>query len=117
MRDWTPLRERYLRDPLPIQLGGIAANLERIRVYSQHESRCSLVENMIDESKYLIEWIGAGADLEAQTELVDIQIQLAVWQLNWQAIWNDVERRQQVARQAGQWSERLLELSGVLNAE
>lgn len=30
MRDYTKTRQRYLRDPLPTRLGGVAANLARL---------------------------------------------------------------------------------------
>ena len=31
MKDWTSIRDRYLRDNLPVRLGGLAANLSRIK--------------------------------------------------------------------------------------
>ena len=35
MKDWTAIRERYLRDQLPIRLGGLAAHLSRIKSFNQ----------------------------------------------------------------------------------
>jgi hypothetical protein len=34
MKDWTTIRDRYLHDALPIRLGGLAANLARIKSFS-----------------------------------------------------------------------------------
>lgn len=115
MRDWQSYKERYLHDPLPIRLGGLAANLARINSFSDHDGHFDLVRNMIEDSEYLVEWAAPDATLETQAELVELQIQLAVWHLKWQTIWSDVERRRAVAAHAGTWSERVLELSGLLN--
>lgn len=35
----SALRERYLRDPLSIRLGGIAANMARIASFSEHPAK------------------------------------------------------------------------------
>ena len=77
------IRERYLRDELPIRLGGLAANLARIVSFAgqPHETGKypSTVEHLLEESEWFIEWNGPDAPLETQTELVELQIQLAVW--------------------------------------
>jgi broad specificity phosphatase PhoE len=98
-----------------VRLGGVAANLARIESASANEAHCELVRNMIQDSEFLIEWTAPDAEISTASELVEMQIQLAIWQLKWQTIWSDMERRKQVAAQAGQWSERVLELSGLLD--
>jgi hypothetical protein len=47
--------------------------------------------------------------------LVEIQRQLARWQHGWQDLWADPVARAAVAAQAGAWSKRVLEQSGLLN--
>ena len=54
------------------------------------------------------------AELNVQAELVELQLQLARWQHKWSDIWADPERRAFVAEQAGQWSRRVLDMSGLL---
>lgn len=115
MRDWDKLKVRYLRDDVPHRLGGVAANLARVRTYFLYQNHDSFVEMMIDESKHFLEWTVLDASQEIQSELVDLQIQLAVWQRNWPLIWSDPGRRVAVSGLAGRWSERLLELSGLLS--
>lgn len=117
MRDWDSYRERFVRDVIPIRLGGVSANLARIQSASRHDEHFELVRNMLEDSEFLIEWTAPEADVDVAGELVEIQIQLARWVLTWQTIWNDIERRRAVAEQAGKWSDRLLDLSALLNEE
>ena len=115
MKDWTQIRERYLRDDLPVRLGGLAANLSRIKSFSANEASHAVLESLIDESKMFIEWTAAQAEVNTAEKLVDIQVQLALWQLQWKTIWPDASRRSEVAKQADIWSKQVLELSGLLN--
>jgi hypothetical protein len=114
MKDCKSIRERYLRDALPLRLGGLAANLARIKSFSDHPDHCDVVESILDESKFFIEWTTPDAGLALQGELIKLQIQLAHWQLNWSAIWSDPVQRVAVAEKAREWSDRLLEMSGLL---
>jgi hypothetical protein len=112
--DWAAVRERYLRDGLPIRLGGLATNLARVTSFSSHAATRDAVEGLLEESKFLIEWTAAEADVDVAAELVEIQVQLACWQLKWERIWSDPEQRMRMAEQARIWSERVLEMSGLL---
>jgi hypothetical protein len=114
MKDWKAIRERYLRDGLPVRLGGLAANLARVKSFSNHPGHGDVVESLLEESKFFIEWTAPDERLEIQAELVKLHIQLAHWQVNWVSIWDDPLKRAAVAEEAGVWSERLLELSGLL---
>jgi hypothetical protein len=115
MKDRNALRERYLQDKLSVQLGNLASNLAHIASYSGHPEHREIVEQIIEDSKFFIEWSGPAAKYEQQLELVDLQIQLARWQLRWSEIWADPLRRATVAAEARQWSERVLALSGLLD--
>ena len=114
MKDWRAIRERYLRDTIPIRLGGLAANLSRIKSFSAHDASQPVVEGLIEESKLFIEWTAAEAGIEAAAELVELQIQLSRWQRNWLKIWPDQAQRKEVAEQSAEWSRRVLGLSGLL---
>lgn len=115
MRDWVALRERYQQDGLPIRLGGIAANLARICSFSDHPAHSDVVGNILDESKFFIEWVAPDAPLDVQAALVEIQVQLARWQRHWSQIWHDPKQRKMVAEQARIWSQQVLQLSGLLS--
>lgn len=114
MRDLTVIRERYLRDDLPVRLGGLAANLARMKSFSSLPQARDAVEGLIDESKHFIEWAAPDAQLEAQAELVALQLQLAMWHADLDTLWNDPGKRQAFSSAADQWSQRVLELSGLL---
>jgi hypothetical protein len=110
-------KERYLRDPLPVRLGNLASNLARIRSIATQPDLGEAARRVIRESKFFVEWAGKDADLHIQIELVELQRQLARWQFKWHEIWNDVEKRTSVAEQAGAWSEKILDRSGLLNKQ
>ncbi|HEX9387019.1 MAG TPA: hypothetical protein VF918_11925 [Anaerolineales bacterium] len=114
MKDWTAIRERYMRDDLPVRLGGLAANLSRIKSFSANEKSRDTVASLIDESKMFIEWTAAQAETETAAKLVELQVQLALWQLQWQSIWSDSSKRGQFAEQSSAWSKQVLEMSGLL---
>ncbi len=111
---WDAIRQRYLRDGLPVRLGGLAANLARIASVSDLVLDREAAEVLLSESKLFIEWTAADADIDTAAELVELQVQLARWQQNWERIWSDPTQRQLVAGQAHDWSGRALERSGLL---
>ena len=115
MRDWTVIQERYLRDELPIRLGGIAANLARIKSFSNNIANYEVIESLLDESKFFIEWTATDAEINIAAELVELQIQLAQWQRSLPRIWTDPIQRVRIAEQSHFWSERVLDMSGLLS--
>jgi hypothetical protein len=117
MKDWTAIRERYMRDDLPVRLGGLAANLARIKSFSDRPDHRDVVDSLVDESKFFIEWAAPGASLDVQVKLVELQIQLARWQRAWTTIWADPVRCAAMADEAGNWSEWVLRISGLVPRE
>lgn len=114
--DREMIRERYLRDSVPVRLGGLAANLLRINSFANRETNFAVVESLLDESKHFIEWTAAEVEIEDAAELIELQVQLARWQQNWLVIGNDSARRQQVAKESHSWSDRVLDMSGLLES-
>jgi hypothetical protein len=114
VKDTETIRERYLQDDVPTRLGGLEADLSRIKSFSSHDANLEAVESLLGESTYFIEWTAAETEIDTAAELVELQIQLARWKHNWPAIWASAIQRHQVAEQASQWSRRVLELSGLL---
>jgi hypothetical protein len=115
MKDWTKKKERYLHDDLPNRLGNLAVNLARITSLSDNVVNCDLVESLVEESKFFIEWTAIDVEIDKAAELVDLQIKLAQWQLMWAEIWANPTARMNVAKQAHNWSEYLLDMSGLLS--
>src|SRR5258708_6960230 len=99
-------RDRFLRDTLPVRLGGIAANLARVGSCSRNLANSPVVSSLINESKWFIEWTAADFlpdDVETASELVDLQRQLVRWQSGWDARWNDPVQRGEMAATAREW--------------
>lgn len=115
MQDWTCIRERYLRDELPVRLGELAANLARVKSFSGNPRNRDVVATLLEESKCFIEWTARDARPDVQAELVELQIKLARWEQAWARIWADPSQRAAVAEQAGRWSQRVLEMPGLLH--
>lgn len=115
VRDWTPIRERYLRDNLPIRLGGLASNLARISGCFMDGRRQEVAQTCIEESKWFIEWTITEFEPDTAAQLDQLQHALSVWQLKQYDIYNDRGQCQQVGKQAREWSDRLLDLSGLLD--
>ncbi len=109
-------RERYLRDPLPVRLGNLASNLARISSFAHHAAMGEAAGKVFDESRLFIEWTVEDADPSQQVELNELHGLLSRWHLALTEIWNDAERRNDVATQAGAWSQKILESSGLLNS-
>ena len=114
MRDLAAKRERYLRDPLPIRLGGLAANLARVESFSTHDALRDAVGRLMLESSHFIEWTAMDADQNVRNDLAELQRQLTEWQHTLADIWPDPARRASVAHEAKSWSQRVLAASGLL---
>lgn len=86
----------------------------RVKSFAVHDANREAVASLLEESKFFIEWTAGEADISTAAELVELQVQLSLWQRAWDEIWPDHTQRQHVASVSGQWSQRVLELSGLL---
>jgi hypothetical protein len=107
------LRERFLRDPLPRRLGGLAATLGRISSVARKSSDPMNVARLMQEAKYMIEWTAAETDPEVAAELVSIQTQINLWLRAWENASQHREQRTLLSLQAKHWSDRALDFSGL----
>ena len=99
------IKRRFLKDDLPIRLGGIAANLMRIESFSRLPNNKKLIKDLIAESEFFIEWTAPAAALEIQAELANTQIQLALC---------NYSGSEEIAKKSARLAQRLLRLSGLL---
>ncbi len=116
MKNREKRRVRYLRDSTSVRLGGLATNLGRIASFSKYGDHQDVVDSILQESKWFIEWTAADLDLQRGAELVRLQVQLALWQLQSRKNWSTESWRNELAADSKQWSERLLGMSGLLDA-
>lgn len=116
MKNLEQRRLRYLQDALPVRLGGLAANLSRIASFSKHAGGQQAVMDISLESRWFIEWTALEFEVLQTAELVELQVKLAVWDLESRQSWSDENWRNALVSKAQQWSQRVLEMSGLLRA-
>ena len=107
-------RERFLRDPLPRRLGGLAATLGRISSSARNSTDPHVVANLLDEARYLIEWTAAETEPETAAELVQIQTLLTLWQKAWAEASANPQQRLLLSVQAKHWSDKAVDFSGLV---
>lgn len=115
MKNLNERRARYLQDSLPIRLAGLAANLSRITSFSKHAEAQEVVSSIMLESRWFIEWTAAEFEIEHAAVLVELQVQLACWDLQSRQNWMNQGWRSDLAMQARRWSQRILKMSGFLS--
>ncbi len=114
MKDKEKLRQRFLRDPLPRRLGGLAATLGRISSSARRSTDPTIVADLLDEAKHLIEWTAAEAEPEAAAELIQMQTMIALWQRAWDEASRNPTQRILLSAQAKDWSDKAMEFSGLV---
>ena len=115
MNDFLRRRDRYMRDSLAVRLGGIAANLARVKSFGKNPDHGQLIASLLRESGWFIEWAAPETDLPVAIELVAIQRQIVQWLADWPVLWPNADRRQVVLERSSLWSQWMLERSGLLD--
>ena len=114
MKDLSTIQARYVRDPLPVRLGGLAADLARIASFSQNPANLVPVADLIREAAHFVEWCAPESDLQSQVTLLELQRHLARWRMRLPQRFRDQAWRAQMIAEAQRWSQRVLEMSGLL---
>jgi hypothetical protein len=114
MTNKEKLRERFLRDPLPRRLGGLAATLGRISSSARNSTDPTNTANLLDEAKHLIEWTAAEVEPEAAAELVQMQTMISLWQHAWAEASQNPMQRILLSVQAKEWSDKAVDFSGLV---
>lgn len=73
-----------------------------------------MVRALLEEAKYYIEWTAAETEPETAAELVSIQTLITLWEKGWEGAFQNISQRTLLSVQAKQWSDRILERSGLL---
>lgn len=115
MKDFASVKDRYLRDPIPVRLGGLAADLARIGSASANPANGPAVQVLLEEARRFIEWTAAALDVEAAADLMDLQLALTLWLSAWGDAQAHTVQRALLAHEAAYWSDRVLALSGLTN--
>lgn len=114
MENREAIKKRFLNDPLPVRLGNLASNLLRISFFSQAATENKQVLNdVLEESKFFIEWVAPETNVELAGWLAQVQIKLCLWQLNRQRQKHPHQLRR-ISTLTKLWSSELLRKAGFL---
>jgi hypothetical protein len=108
------LRQRFLRDRLPVRPGNLSATLGRISSNARTSESPAIVADLLDEAKHLIEWTAAEAEPDAAAELVQVQRLIVLWQKARGTAIRGRTQRILLSALAKNRSDKALEFSGLL---
>ena len=114
MKNIDSIRERYLKEPFNRRLGHLASDLARISSFLDNLETKEVVFDILEESKFFIEWLAPEAPPYIQIILPEMQLKLALWQrhlMREKENSYDVEKLKSAAKA---WSSQLLDLSGLI---
>lgn len=111
MNNRERIRERYLKDPVPVRLLGLAADLGRVASSARRVTGSEAVAAMLEESQHLIEWTAAETPPEVAEDLVRLQVLLALWRRAWSEAQHSPKQRSLLAVLAKQWSDQAVRLA------
>lgn len=111
MTPLTLIQARFMHDPVSRRLGGISSDLARLANLIKSGSKDeALYRNLILELKLFTEWTAGDLATEQQIIILELQRALSSWSERAPSS-ADVEN---VRCEATVWSDRLLEMSGLV---
>ena len=108
--------EEFRQQPLPRQMGALAANLARISSCTRWKEPSDIIVPMMTESIQFIEWIAPYTSPEIASELVDLQVMLGLWQDGWPQVKHVSFQRALLSFQSQKWSNQIVGYSGLLSS-
>ena len=114
MKNLIAIKERYLKEPFSRRLGHLASDLARISSFLDNSANLEAVEDILEESKFFIEWTAPEASLDVKVLLSEIQSRLALSQRHLPHQKNDAKEIEELKKATKNWSEQLIEISGLL---
>lgn len=107
MIDRPGLQERYVQFPAPMRMGHLASDLTRVSHWARERRSDATVAELLDFAAWMIEQNPEFAS----EELADMQREIC----HWRRIWPVEAARPLLAFRARRMSDRILELSGLLD--
>ncbi len=104
MGNLEEIKKRFLENNLSVRLGCIASDLARISSFIKMRNNQRVVNDLIEQSKFFIEWTAPKVSLDIQEQLVNLQIKLALLKGS---------KETEIAKLADNWSGKILKLSGL----
>ncbi|MFH0764700.1 MAG: hypothetical protein V1927_06830 [Candidatus Omnitrophota bacterium] len=110
------IKDRYLRESFNRRLGHLASDLMRVSGFLDNIKNRKVVTDMLEESKFFIEWAAPDAPSHIQELFSEMQSRLALWHRHLLIMKEDREEIEELAKSAKCWSAQLVQLSGLLAA-
>jgi hypothetical protein len=126
MKNWEIVKANYWRLDRPQQLGNLASSLQRIQtnLQFQDEPGDQIALAAIEECQHCTEWVvttlnlqGDESDFNLANTLLQLGRQVSQWKSAWQAYCHNEVERAEIMAIAQQWSEKMLEQSGLLQVK
>ena len=114
MIDEKTLKERYLRDAVPARLGNLASSIKRLGYFIGKKKYDARVQELLQECRLFSEWSAPDAEYEMQAALASLLLELKNWQNDFKSANGADNWRAEINAACEQWSNRILELSGLL---
>ncbi len=114
MIDEKALKERYLRDEVPTRLGNLASSIKRLGYFVGKKKHDAAVHQLFQECRFFSEWTAPDASHETRSDLATLQRDLNEWQKQFQNTNGDDLWRGEINAACERWSNRILEISGLL---
>ncbi len=111
MPNWNAIETSFLNQPMPQQLGELAASLARLKSWSQKNASREIVPVLLEESLLYVNLLQQQSHPH-HVELTQLQELLQGW-VNKGDKLTEVAN---IASIAGTWSARVLDMSGLLVA-
>ena len=108
--DRDKLRERYLRDEWPRQVGNLSSTLARLSSRAGDARYDHIVANLLREGTLLMDWCAPNVPLELAADLATMQRELVLWC----QIWPDDAARALLAFRTHEMVNHLLAAAGLL---
>ncbi|MFZ5912481.1 MAG: hypothetical protein ACOYYU_20950 [Chloroflexota bacterium] len=115
MKNKEKLRERFLRDPLPRRLGGLAATLGRISSSARNSTDPDEIVNLLEEAGHFIEWIVPETAPAIAAELKQMNIIIGMWKKSWVRARNIPQQRTLLAVQTKNWETMVRKFAGMIS--
>lgn len=114
MMNESQLRLRYLRDDVPHRMGNLASTLSRLSDFIEFNRPAESILAVLHEGQRFVAWTESDVDGRTAAELQRLALDLQGWRDRWSSSAGDATAAAEVSRSARAWSDRVLELSGLL---
>ncbi len=114
MKNLEIIKDRYLKESFSRRLGHLASDLARVSSFLENSKNIKAIEDILEESKFFIEWTAPEAPLNIQVILSEMQSKLALWQRHLLQQKGNSAEMKTLKKATILWSGQLIKLSGLL---